>query len=55
MDMEDERELLKRFRKAHRDDLEDLDDDFGRFEDPEDSDILVEKQVKEGKRKRARK
>jgi|GEM_PF-3014107 len=54
MDVENERELLKRFRKARRDELEDLDDNFGRFEDPDDSDILVEKQVKESKRKRVK-
>ncbi len=52
MDMKDERELLRRFRKRRGDHTEDLDELHEHFEDPEHSDILIEKQVKEGKKKR---
>jgi len=57
MDAEDERSLLRKLRKRRGDDAHDLGEEseeefLEQFEDPEHSDILVEKQVKEGKRKR---
>jgi len=57
MDMDDERILLRKLRKKRGDDRDDLGEEskeefLKRFEDPADSDILVEKQVKETKRKR---
>ncbi len=56
MDVEDERSLLRTLRKRRGDDDADLGEEseeefLNRFEDPK-SDILVEKQVKPGKRKR---
>lgn len=55
--MDDERILLRKLRKKRGDDRDDLGEEskeefLKRFEDPADSDILVEKQVKETKRKR---
>ena len=58
MDIEDERSLLRRFRKRRGDDDKDLGEESEEeflernFEDPERSDILVEKQVKERRRKK---
>ncbi len=48
MDDEDERSLLKKLRRSRGDDTDDLDDEF---ETPGEDDILLEKQVREKKRK----
>ncbi len=57
MDIDDERNLLRRIRRRRGDDVDDLgesEEDFlDEFERSETGDILAEKQVKETKRKRA--
>jgi hypothetical protein len=52
MDVEDEREILRKLRRQRGDD--DADEFLEeQFEEPERSDILTEKQVKEQRRKKA--